>query len=274
MSDAYAILDLLDEYGKDVRKALWESDNPDCLYAFSDIRENLLEWFPFEPGARLLQIGSGYGALTGLFLNRGLKVTVLEPDDVEVVIGKRRFEEWNPDEIRTGCYEGDKVLCYAHMMPAEFDGTGFDYVVMAGSLEQAPDWYGSLYPYQDLLEKARQALKPGGSLILAADNRLALRYMAGKEKKIRGFSKQELEKMLGQSGEGSVQWFYPLPDYRLPSVLYSDRFLPKSGELSQLSTAYDEPRYRLFSEEAWLEMLGEEGQFVNFTSSYLVIYRK
>ena len=48
MRDAsYEILDMLDQYGKDTDGALMNGEGPEVLYAFSAMRENLLEWFPF-----------------------------------------------------------------------------------------------------------------------------------------------------------------------------------------------------------------------------------
>lgn len=48
------------------------------LYHLSPLRANLLEWYPFEETATLLEIGAGCGALTGLFSNKVSKVTAVE----------------------------------------------------------------------------------------------------------------------------------------------------------------------------------------------------
>ena len=75
---AKELLELLEQYGDDEKRLLWEHRNLEYFYALSDIRENLLEWFPFTPDCHLLQIGSDCGALTGLFARKCGNVTVLD----------------------------------------------------------------------------------------------------------------------------------------------------------------------------------------------------
>ena len=57
----------LKAYGGDIQKALKDNHRLDYFYALSDQRELLLEWYDFEPEARLLQVGADYGAMTGLY---------------------------------------------------------------------------------------------------------------------------------------------------------------------------------------------------------------
>lgn len=45
------------------------------LYHLSDIRENLLDWYPFTKQDDILEIGSGCGALTGLLSRKAGSVT-------------------------------------------------------------------------------------------------------------------------------------------------------------------------------------------------------
>ena len=58
---------ILNNYKGDRKRALKEHPDLETLYDLSDLRENLLEWYPFREGTRLLQVGSGYGALTGVY---------------------------------------------------------------------------------------------------------------------------------------------------------------------------------------------------------------
>ena len=67
---SYDILDLLKKYDHDTNAALAGENCPQCLYAFSPLRENLFEWVEFEPDARILQIGSDYGSFTGILAER------------------------------------------------------------------------------------------------------------------------------------------------------------------------------------------------------------
>ncbi len=44
------------KYNGDTKKLLQENPNLDYLYALSDIRENLLEWYEFDEEGSLLQV--------------------------------------------------------------------------------------------------------------------------------------------------------------------------------------------------------------------------
>ena len=62
---SYEILDLMARYENDTEAALKAETSPECLYAFSPLRENLFEWTEIQGDSRVLQIGSDYGSYTG-----------------------------------------------------------------------------------------------------------------------------------------------------------------------------------------------------------------
>ena len=49
------------------------------FHNFTDARENLINWYPFEKDASVLEIGAGMGALTGLLCQKCDSVTAFEP---------------------------------------------------------------------------------------------------------------------------------------------------------------------------------------------------
>ena len=64
----------LDDYSMVIsQKSSWSA-----LYHFSKIRQNIIEWFPIEPCAQVLEIGSGCGAITGALAEKAEKVTCVE----------------------------------------------------------------------------------------------------------------------------------------------------------------------------------------------------
>ena len=67
-------------------------------------------------------------------------------------------------------------------------------------------------------------------------------------------------------------FYYPMPDYKLPSVIYSDRYLPKKGDLTGMPALYDYPEYLLMDVGAAYDAVCEDGQFENFANSFLVIW--
>lgn len=65
-------------------------------------------------------------------------------------------------------------------------------------------------------------------------------------------------------------FFYPYPDYKLPTTIYSDEWLPKAGELKNNNLNYDNDRMKLFDEDRAFEQIVEEGMFPFFSNSFLV----
>ena len=90
---SYDILDLLKKYNHDTNAALVGENCPQCLYAFSPLRENLFEWVEFEPNARVLQIGSDYGSFTGILAERAGEVVVLDALDENLEVNRVRHGE-------------------------------------------------------------------------------------------------------------------------------------------------------------------------------------
>ena len=62
------LIRILRTYKGDRKQALKEHVRLDYLYALSDQRENLVEWYPFRGDGCLLEAGSGYGALVRMLI--------------------------------------------------------------------------------------------------------------------------------------------------------------------------------------------------------------
>lgn len=245
---------LLLAYQGDTKKLLQENPNVDYLYALSDIRENLLEWYVFDEKASLLQVGSDYGVLTGLYSRRLSQVTVLDQNQNNLSLNRLRHETRENIRYVTGKLE-------------TFEEEGFDYVVMAGSLRK---------PYDAQIKKAKSLLKPNGKLILSVCNRLGLKYQAGALMEKDHLSRNELLELLcGSKGEeGRAEFYYPMPDYRLPMQLYSDRHLPGKGDLTHAILAYDYPKYLRFDLGKRFDEVCEGKQFETFANSFLTIWSR
>lgn len=239
---------LLSDYHGDAKLALSEEPKLEYFYALSKIRENLLEWYDFSPSASLLQIGSGYGALTGLYGRRVKEVTVLDEDKDDLDVN------W----MRHGVCSN---IRYVEGSLDALAGTTFDYVVMVGSLKA---------PFEIQVNKAKALLNPGGTLILAADNRLGIKYKAGARPHGASLLKQEVEALL--SGGKTLEFYYPMPDYCLPVTVYSDGRLPLKGELSHAVLAYDYPEYVRFDPGKLYDEICESGLFEAFANSFLAIW--
>lgn len=246
---------LYQKYKGNIKDILKENPNKEYLYALSDQRENLLDWYEWNPDGRLLQVGSDYGALTGLYSRRVKEVTVLDDNQNNLNFNRSRYQKQENIQYVTGTLSSFE------------DVDGFDYVVMIGSLEE---------PYKEQIAKAKSLLKPEGKLILAVCNRLGLKYQAGAIFDSCRLGKTELLELLcgTKQNDGTVRFYYPMPDYRLPVSLYSPDYLPGKGDLTHAVLAYDYPRYLRFDLGKWYDEVCEGKEFETFANSYLTIWSR
>lgn len=252
------VLGVVKTYGEDVKAALRTNVSLDYLYALSPMRENLLEWYPFRREGTLLQVGSDFGALTGLYSRRVSKVDVLDSSWVNLEINRLRHVE--PGTCKNVNYVQGTLEEYLLQTQEQYD-----YVVIIGTLEEDGDQ----------IRMAKKFLKPDGVLLVAAANPFGLKYWAGAQKDDCSFSKKTLIKMLSDTEDGEdLEFYYPMPDYKLPISVFSDAYLPKEGDLTDTITAYDFPRYTFLDLASSYDAVCRDGQFEQYANGYLVIWRK
>lgn len=246
------LISLIREYGDDRTAALNSCVDLDCFMALSPLRENLLEWYEFQADGELLQVGADYGALTGLFKRRVKAVTVWDESEEQLDIVRERF----PDTS-----EGASVSCVGGPLRELLQaGKRYDYVVCAGGFQEPEDQWAEIL---------RDLAKPGGTVTAAVCNRFGLKYLAGGKRDQVSLTRNRLSALFP-----GCAFYYPMPDYRVPTVIYSDRCLPSKGELAGIHTLYDFPEYPSVDVGAEFEAACENGQFANFADSFLIIWKK
>ena len=255
---------------------LAREDDWALLYHLSPIRENLLDWYDFGEDKSLLEIGAGCGALTGLFCRKCGRVVANDLSRRRSLINAYRNRDAANLEIVLGNFEDIRIE------------EKFDYVTLIGVLEYSIYYIQSENPFVDMLKKARGFLKPGGKLIVAIENKYGIKYWAGAREdhtgnlmdgiegysgveRVRTFSKEGLEALLREAGLSSPQFYYPLPDYKLPTEIYSQKRLPKAYPFTANTPNYDRKRYSFFDEKKVMDELIREGKFEMFANSFLVI---
>lgn len=279
---SYEILDLLNKYEGNTEAALAGEKSPQCLYAFSLLRENLLEWMEVSKDARVLQIGSDYGACTGLLSGRAKTVVVLDPRDENLEVNRLRHGNRGNVSYVRGDLEQDMANGgWKRYKPEKPEQDGevealmeepFDFVFLSGVW----DWYGKERA-GEILQTASSFVKPGGILAAAAENETGVRYWMGAQLMETAFLEVEyrglFEELVKKQG-GSFLMYYPVPDYRYPVSIYSDAYLPKPGDVTNISARLDGPGYWFGNEEEAMTRACQNGVFTKFANSFLGVWEK
>lgn len=248
------------------------------LYHFSDVRKNILCWYPFQKTDSVLEIGSGCGAITGMLCEKAGKVTSVELSKRRASINYERNKDKQNLTIMVG-NQNDMVFPDA-----------FDYVVVNGVLEYAMSFTEGDTPYETFLEKMGAYLKSSGKLLIAIENKLGLKYFAGSpedhtdlyflgingypgNRSVRTFSKTELSELLTRSGYPYRKYYYPYPDYKFPTEIFTDESLYRN-HYGKGYPVYTQNNMQLFSEEVAVAHLKDEQIMDRFVNSFLVVAGK
>lgn len=262
------------------REILSNDPNWALRYHLSELRSNLLNWYTFKNRSSVLEVGSGCGAITeALVENESLTVVANELSGRRAEINYERNKKAKNLEIVVGNLQDFK--------PKE----KFDYVVCVGVLEYAGTFIDADEPYDEFVKLLNSFLKPGGRLLLAIENRLGFKYLAGaredhtagyfdginnypQNKNVRTFGRNELTELLNRSNYIVEEFYFPHPDYKIPEVVYSDSYLPGVDTVVPKnllpSPNFDQDRKFLFSEQLFVDAIEDNRLYAHMANSFLV----
>lgn len=216
------------------------------------IRQSLIEWFPINENDNVLLINASDSFLDE-FLEAKCKLTSIKKyGELENAISNQ--------------IEYDTVILY--------------------------DLYGfcidSDIRVEEMIKKALLVKKKEGTLLMALENKLGMKYFAGCQEEqnggyyvgiedysnwdsvIKPMSKKEIEDVLNEVGDIEYKFYYPYPDYKYPTIIYTDDCLPKEGELFRNTRNIDRDRYIMFDERRAFDSVIKAGLFPEFSNSYLI----
>ena len=248
------------------------------LYHLSSQRENIVSWLPINKDMKVLEIGSGCGAITGALSKKAGSVTCVDLSKKRSLINAYRHEDCDNVTIRVGNFQD---------IEPKLD-IDYDYALLIGVFEYGQSYIGGETPFEDFLKIIRKHVKNDGKIVIAIENKYGLKYWAGCREDhlgtffsnienypdgggVRTFSKKGLERIFDRCGESEYSFYYPYPDYKFMTTLYSDKYLPKTGELYNNLRNYDRDRMLLFDEKKVFDGLIEEEMFPFYSNSYLVV---
>ena len=260
----------------DYEKAISNNYSWPVFYHLTRIRQNLLSWYPFKEQSDVLEIGCGMGAITELLCKKCNSVTAVELSKRRATATYLRCREYDNLEIIVG-----------NLNDIQFNKK-YDYITLIGVLEYQNNFTSSSNPFRDFLAKIKQLLKPDGKLIIAIENKYGLKYWCGAPEDHSGipydginnyiysniartFSKKQLERLVKSVGFSNTYFYYPLPDYKMPQVVYSEEYLPKNGSIDNWIPYYEPNGNSMISDEEHIYGdLVDNDVFEFFANSFMV----
>ena len=253
-------------------------------YHFSRKRHLLLRPFEIKPGDRVLELGSGCGSITRYLAEIGAEVTSVEGELSRASVAVKRCEGF--DNVR---FVADNFLSLE--LPEKFD-----WVLMIGVLEYSQKYASSTDRQREYLDIARSHLKPNGTLVIAIENKLGLKYLNGAgedhngkrfygpqdlygDNDITTWGRAELQDMLTGAGFAQTKFFAAFPDYKLPKMIFSEDIDQhrhfRVEELMHYSKSLDYrgKNERVFDESLVMASLRKNGMTLDMAKSFLIACR-
>lgn len=277
--EQYIIQNYINQYKETQYEDIIKKDNNiETISMLSEIRKNIINWYPFKKDSNILEIGAGVGEITGELCKKAHKVTSIEFSKERGQAIAKRHEDKENLEIIIGNLKDIKI------------NEKFDYITLIGILEYAPKIYKSQEPITDLLKYVKALLKEDGKILIATNNKFAMRnwcvinendrdieYNAiskiGKtDEDCQLISKNELEEVFYKVQLGQTKYYYPLPDYKYTNVIFTKQFMPDQDNLHRNMTFFKDTEVINFHEnDGYLQVIKEDKRlFEFFTNSYFI----
>ncbi|MCD8131350.1 MAG: class I SAM-dependent methyltransferase [Lachnospiraceae bacterium] len=276
------LLDIVRERPQSEYQAIIEEKKSwPILYHLSHFRENIVDWIPMDKTAKVLEVGSGCGAVTGALSRKAGQVTCVDLSRKRSLINAYRHQDCENVTIHVGNFRDIEPD-----LP-----TDYDFIFLVGVFEYGISYMGTEKPFEEFLSIIQKHAAPRGRIVIAIESKYGLKYFAGCREDhlgtffsgiesyaagggVRTFSRPGLEKIFAACGVEEYHFYYPYPDYKFMTTVYSDERLPKKGELSNNLRNFDRDRLVLFDERHAFDGIIEDGLFPLFSNSYEVILGK
>lgn len=209
---------------------------------------NILNWYPFNKTQKVLEVGKKSEELTKFLTDKCSSIQKISKiEELENIDAKFNII------ILLGINENEKINL------------------------------------KNLVRRLEGFLEMDGRILLAVDNKFGIRFWAGNPEnilekkftsllgynneyeKIETYTKKYIKTQLNEIGY-KTRFYYPLPDYRRPNVIFSDDALPEYNSIDKYNPYYTEKSDILFNEiDVFREILKTDKEmFAFFANSFLV----
>lgn len=203
-----------------LEEAFNEDSSWPVVYNLSNVRENIIAWYPFNKKDHVLEIGAGMGAITSKLCEMCGSVTSIEQSKVKANIILERNKNMRNLEIIVGEFNNIK---FEHV---------FDYIILNGTFE-------TNYQSLDFMNKLKSLLVKDGKILITLNNKLGLKYWCGvkdehsdstffnESDNTKLLTKNEIIEIADNLGM-KTNFHYVYPDYKFPELILDDKGLKKN----------------------------------------------
>ena len=273
---------IINEYINKYSEEIYEKDLPEIIsaeemYYLTTVSQNLLNWYPFSKEDSVLEIGGDLGQLTGLFSKKCKDVTTIEPQWECAEAIRKRYKDRENIDLIAGKLEDISL------------NKKYDIITVIGNINRIEEIIGKQLDLENTIRYLEKYLNENGKMLIAVDNKFGLRYWAGNPENMLNkkfisligyhsepisyetFTKKSLEEIL-QKMEYNFNFYYPLPDYKMPNVIFTDEGLPKYNSIDKYNPYTAKNSDLIINEiDVFREILTTNPEmFTFFTNSFLI----
>jgi len=249
------------------------------FFRTTQIRENIINWYDFKNNSSILEIGCDFGQVTKFFCRTDLSVESIEMDKEKYEYTKKILEKFKNINLFN-----KNLISYKE----ENNQKKFDYIIVTTSMDRLNEFVlenKKNVAFNKFLDIAEGLLNYNGVILIAIDNKFSIRNFSGAtfngtssysvlEGKIKNtgvFSKKEIINILENSNFNKYKFYYPFPDYKLPSVIYTDEYLPNKNSNKLKYLVYYNPKDTVvFNEIDVIKEIVKDEMLDYFSNSYFI----
>lgn len=243
-------------------------------------RTNVLRAVDVSTAERVLEVGAGCGAMSRYLAESCPVVDALEPVPARAAVAAARLRDLPGARVFTG------------MLSDLPDEPSYDLVVVIGVLEYVAGGGADEAPYLAFLDDIRRRLRPGGRLLLAIENKLGVKYLAGSPEDhsdraydsiegypvgapARTFDRAALGSLFDRAGLPAT-FLGAFPDYKLTRAVISEPLMTDPSGLAARLPRFPSPDWQTArdfgpNEELLWRTLVEAGQGAAHGNSFVVL---
>lgn len=176
---------------------------------------------------------------------------------------KRNIINWYPFKENSS-----KLEIWEGIIEENNENLQYDYVVIIGLGEKN---------INQLIEDASKKLKPEGILLIVVENKFGIENLCVENThKSNKISRKTLEKLLDSYEYTNRKFYYPMPNYKVTNVIFTDEFLPNFETINRSLPLYDDNVLVALEEKSRFQALIEDDVelFKNFANSFMVECKK